>query len=80
MLLRADHLCSVTKPQSPSVLARFVYTIDIFLPISRICWIVIEIEVEIEMPILIFEPQKVNWIDDDFVDIVVLSDNVDRPI
>ena len=67
-------MCSVTKPPSTSVLARFLYTINIFLPLSRIRWIVIE------MPVNIFEPQKVHWVDNNFVDIVVLSDNVDRPI
>jgi len=74
MLLRADLMCSVTKPQSTSFLGRLLYAIDIFLSLSS------RTVLEIEFELLAIEPRMVGWIDDNFVGIIVFSDNVDYPI
>jgi hypothetical protein len=71
---RADHTDSALKPLLTSFPGRGVYAINVFLCLSRLC----RVAVKIHMVVPGFEPQKMEWIDSNFVGIVtMLSYNTD---
>jgi hypothetical protein len=74
LVSRADNTDNALKPLITSFPGRVVYAINSFLSLSGLCRIVVKIHVA--MPG--FEPQKMEWIDSNFVGIVtMLSYNTD---
>ncbi len=74
LMPRADHICSVLKPLIASFPGCVVCTIDSFSSLSGLCRIIVKIHLTLPE----FEPQKVRWIDNNFVVIpTIFSYNAD---